>query len=56
MDATTFSYWRGWKDARASFAPEPDEQAEPDAYRAGYEHGSESRVIDEVAALSLTPG
>ena len=41
MDATTFSYWRGWKDARAGFPPEPDEQAEPDAYRAGYEHGSE---------------
>ena len=41
MDATTFSYWRGWKDARAGFAPEPDEHAEPDAYRAGYEHGSE---------------
>ena len=43
MDAETYSYWRGWKDARAGFSPEPDDHAEPDAYRAGYEAGSEDQ-------------
>jgi len=43
MDDETFAFWRGWKDARAGFPPQNEEHAEPDAYRTGYEHGSERR-------------
>jgi hypothetical protein len=49
MDAETYSYWRGWKDALAGFAPQAEEHAEPEAYLAGYEDGRERQVSDEVA-------
>jgi hypothetical protein len=49
MDAETYSYWRGWKDALAGFSPQAEEHAEPEAYLAGYEDGGERQVSDEVA-------
>jgi hypothetical protein len=57
MDAGTYSYsyWRGWKDARAGFPPQAEEYADPDAYHAGYEHGSAGRFGEEVAAALDSP-
>jgi hypothetical protein len=49
MDAETYSYWRGWKDALAGYAPQAEEHAEPGAYLAGYEDGRERQVCDQVS-------
>jgi hypothetical protein len=35
---------------RAGYPPQAEEHAEPDAYRVGYEYGSEGRVREDVAA------
>ena len=54
MDAETYSYWHGWKDALAGFPPQADEHAEPDAYLAGYEDGRERQVDSALAPRTLS--
>ena len=50
MDAETYSYWHGWKDALAGFPPQAEEHAEPEAYLAGYEDGQERQVSGSATA------
>jgi len=53
MDAETYSYWHGWKDALAGFPPQAEEHAEPEAYLAGYEDGRERQVDSALAPRTL---
>ena len=53
MDAETYSYWHGWKDALAGIPPQAEEHAEPEAYLAGYEDGTERQVDSALAPRTL---
>jgi hypothetical protein len=53
MDAETYSYWHGRKDALAGFPPQAEEHAEPEAYLAGYEDGRERQVDSALAPRKL---
>ena len=53
MNTETYSYWHGWKDALAGFPPQAEEHAEPEAYLAGYEDGSERQVDSPLPPQTL---